>query len=199
MGKVTKTPFRTKAAGAVIGIRNVLRIPRYAVFSLLVALLFAHLIFFSINIGFYWAFMTSRLPLYDKLVVLTDMGQEMLKQGFTTRLGALLIIVSVMQGIAVAIIVYSIRRNRRFDTKMAGAGGLALFAAALGLGCVPCGTSLLIPLLTLLFSSSAYAVASTASTLVLVVALALSIYSLYRLGYVAYMHHSLEEQDGEAE
>ena len=79
-------------------------------------------------------------------------------------------------------------RNKKIDAGTVGGGGIAMFAAALGLGCVPCGTSLIMPIATLLFSSSAYAAANAASLVVLVIAFILSVYSVYRLGYIAYAH-----------
>lgn len=99
----------------------------------------------------------------------------------TTYNGALLLVVSVLQGAAFSVMVFTARQNKAFDKQTVGGGGIAMIAAALGLGCVPCGTSLIMPIMTLLFSSSAYAAANTASVVVLAVALLLSVYSLYRV------------------
>ena len=112
----------------------------------------------------------------------------------TTINGAILAIVALLQGVAFAAMVYIMRRNKRFDTGAVGSGGIAMLATAVGLGCVPCGTSLIMPLVTLFFSTSAYAAASMANMVVLMLAFLLSLYSLYKLGNVAYVHVAVEKE-----
>lgn len=143
----------------------------------------------------YWPLLTSRLPLADKVGVLGMMIRDMVIAGVTTPSGALLLVVSLLQGAAFALMIYTMRRNKRVDMETVGEGGLVMFAAMLGLGCVPCGTSLILPILTFFFSSSAYAAANTASLIVLIIAFGLTLFTLYRLGYVAYAHHITEDKD----
>jgi hypothetical protein len=172
---------------------------RYALFAVALAMLFAIFMFGIINSNFYWPLYMSRLPVIDKSVLFGDMAVKLLASFFSTFEGALLMVVSLLQGAAFATMTYTMRRNKRFDTAAVGGGTIAMVAAALGLGCVPCGTSLIMPIITLLFSSSAYAAANLASVAVLVVAFALSLYSLYRLGYIAYSHNELDKHENKGE
>lgn len=172
---------------------------RYALFAVALAMLFAIFMFGIINSNFYWPLYMSRLPVIDKLVLFGDMAVKLLASFFSTFEGALLMVVSLLQGAAFATMTYTMRRNKRFDTAAVGGGTIAMVAAALGLGCVPCGTSLIMPIITLLFSSSAYAAANLASVAVLVVAFALSLYSLYRLGHIAYSHNELDKHENKGE
>lgn len=193
--------FKHKVPMALRGIAGVMKRPKYIGLATMLAGLFALLMYFFIQIGFYGPLMTSRLSLVDKVATMGMMASDM-AIGFATNFeGMLLAVVALLQGVAFAVMIYTIRRNKRFDKSTVGSGGMAMVAAALGLGCVPCGTSLIMPIVTLFFSSSAYAVANTASQIVLIVAFGLSIYSLYKLGLVAYpyavMENESEESSGE--
>lgn len=180
------------------GVARVLSRPQYIAVAPILAFLFAVLIYGMINGGFYGPLLMSRLPIIDKIGVIGDLIVQLTKDSVTTGMGILLVVVSLLQGIAFAVMIYTVRRNKRMDVATVGGGTVAVIAAALGLGCVPCGTSLLLPILTLLFSSSAYAAANTASMIVLVLAFGLSLYSIYRLGYIAYTHSEIEKyNDGE--
>lgn len=180
---------------AMRGLLGILRMPRYCVLALAFALAFAFIMYAIINGGFYGPLLMSRLPFMDKLAVVVGMLQALGASFFTTVDGFLLLLVSVLQGVAFAVMVYTMRRNKRFDSATVGGGTLAMVATALGLGCVPCGTSLIMPIVTLFFSSSAYAAANTASVIVLVFAFLLSLYSLFRLGGIAYAHLGAEQYD----
>lgn len=180
--------FKDKLPLAFEGIKSVLVRPQYGAVALWLAFAFAILIYFFIQIGFYGPLYGSRLPVSDKLSVFVSMIGQMASGFFTSVDGFLLLVVSLLQGVAFALMIYTMRRNKKIDAGTVGGGGIAMFAAALGLGCVPCGTSLIMPIATLLFSSSAYAAANAASLVVLVIAFILSVYSVYRLGYIAYAH-----------
>ena len=177
--KVASLAYKLPMAGQ--GLVGVLKQPAYAVLAFVLSGGFGLLMYFFINFDFYWPLMTSRLSFLDKLGVVVNMASTMGVGMATTHNGALLLVVSVLQGAAFSVMVFSARQNKAFDKQTVGGGGIAMIAAALGLGCVPCGTSLIMPIMTLLFSSSAYAAANTASVVVLAVALLLSVYSLYRV------------------
>lgn len=183
---------------ALSGIGQVLRQPRYAVGALVGALGFAWLIFLLTNGGFYGALLMSRLPLIDKLGVIGTMFIEIARQAATSLTGALLVLVSVLQGISLALIIFTARHNKRNQqtTQQLGLSGIASVAAAIGLGCVPCGTSLILPIVAVFFSGAAAASAATvASTIVLIIALGLSLFSLYRSGQIAAIYITLAQQE----
>ena len=183
---------------ALSGISQVLRQPRYAVGALVGALGFAWLIFLLTNGGFYGALLMSRLPLIDKLGVIGTMFIEIARQAATSLTGALLVLVSVLQGISLALIIFTARHNKRNQqtTQQLGLSGIASVAAAIGLGCVPCGTSLILPIVAVFFSGAAAASAAmVASTIVLIIALGLSLFSLYRSGQIAAIYITLAQQE----
>ena len=183
---------------ALSGIGQVLRQPRYAAGALVGALGFAWLIFLLTNGGFYGALLMSRLPLIDKLGVIGTMLAEIARQAATSLTGALLVLVSILQGISLALIIFTTRRNKRNQqtTQQLGLSGIASVAAAIGLGCVPCGTSLILPIVAVFFSGAAAASAATvASTIVLIIALGLSLFSLYRSGQIAAIYITLAQQE----
>lgn len=155
---------------------------------MVLAFLLSVLIFFSINANFYWPLLTSPLPLLDKLSVIGMLIQSMLGSYFKDLNGVLLLILSIIQGAALSLLVYNLRNNRDMDAKAAAGGGLAAVAAVIGLGCVPCGTSILIPIMTLIFSSSAYTFLDTANLIILITASLLSVYSLYKMGLIIHVN-----------
>lgn len=183
---------------AVLGIGKILSLPQYALLALALSLLFALIIFFAINANFYGPLMMSRLPILDKAAFLGTMFIDIFKQGFTSPNGALLLMVSILQGLSIAVVIFTAKKNKRSEqsvTRQVGLSGLASVAAAIGLGCVPCGTSLILPLVAVFFSGAAAATAATvASTLVLILALLLSLFSLYKSGQIAFMYTELAKQ-----
>lgn len=190
--------LRHASLAALSGIGQVLRQPRYAAGALVGALGFAWLIFLLTNGGFYGALLMSRLPLVDKLGVIGTMLAEIARQAATSLTGALLVLVSVLQGISLALIIFTARRNKRNQqtTQQLGLSGVASVAAAIGLGCVPCGTSLILPIVAVFFSGAAAASAATvASTIVLIIALGLSLFSLYRSGQIAAIYITIAQQE----
>jgi len=183
---------------ALSSIGQVLRQPRYAAGALVGALGFAWLIFLLTNGGFYGALLMSRLPLIDKLGIIGTMFIEIARQAATSLTGTLLVLVSVLQGVSLTLIIFTARRNKRNQqtTQQLGLSGIASVAAAIGLGCVPCGTSLILPIVAVFFSGAAAASAATVgSTIVLVIALGLSLFSLYRSGQIAAIYITLAQQE----
>ena len=93
---------------------------------------------------------------------------------------------SVLQGAAVAALVYSIRKERAMNRSIAkefGGTGFAGVLSVLGLGCVPCGTSLVTPILTFFFASSSVAIAEEVGYYSAVLALIVSLITAYLAGY----------------
>ena len=184
---------------AMIGIGKILSLPRYLLLAVVLSLLFALIIFFAINANFYGPLMMSRLPILDKISLVGAMFVDIFKQGFISPNSALLLMVSLLQGLSITVVIFIAKKNKRNEqavTKQVGLSGLASVATAIGLGCVPCGTSLILPLVAVFFSGAAAATAATvASTLVLILALLLSLFSLYKSGQIAFMYTELAKQE----
>lgn len=188
-----------KTRSAVGGIWFVIKRPGWAGVALIAAYLISLIIYFSINFGYYGAVLGGgNLSLVDRLEVVGLMSLGMFGSYFADLGGVLLLVVSLLQGISLAVLIYTARQNRKLDASVAGRSGLALVLATIGLGCVPCGTSLLIPLMTILFSSSAPALIGTANQLVLITAILLTVYSLYLVGQVAFKYYQMEELKNES-
>jgi len=188
---------KDRAQLAIIGAIRVVKKPKYLMLAVVISFLFCIVIYVPTNGGFYASLLTSQLPIIDKFTVFGDMVNKLTIEIFTTTNGLLLGIVSVLQGISISMIIYTIHKNRNEDksatTTQIGLSGFAAIAAAIGLGCVPCGTSIILPIVMIFFSGSAVAIAADiANNIVLLGALIASFYSIYKIGYSAYAYSECE-------
>ena len=187
---------------ASFGIGRLLRIPQYLLLATVTSLIFALVIFFAINANFYGPLMISQLPFLDKIALLGAMLSDIFTQGFNSINGTLLIVVSALQGISIAAVIFTAKKNKveeKTVTRQVGLSGIASVAAAIGLGCVPCGTSIVLPIVAIFFSGAAAATAANiASTIVLILALLLSVFSLYKSGKIVFMYTELAKQEKES-
>ena len=184
---------------ALLGVGRILGLPKYFLITIVATVAFAVIIYFAINANFYGPLMMSRLPILDKITMLGSMIIDIFKQSFTSPNGALLMVVSILQGISIAAVIFTAKNNRDNEktvSRQVGLSGIASIAATIGLGCVPCGTSLILPIVTLFFSGAAAATAANiASTIVLLLALLLSLFSLYKSGQIIFMYTELSKQE----
>ena len=176
-----------------------LALPKYFLLTIVATIAFAIVIYFAINANFYGPLMMSRLPIFDKIAILGSMIIDIFKQSFISLNGALLMIVSILQGVSITAVIFTAKNNRDNEktiSRQVGLSGIASIAATIGLGCVPCGTSLILPIVTLFFSGAAAATAANiASTIVLLLALLLSLFSLYKSGQIIFMYTELSKQE----
>ena len=184
---------------AILGIVRMLGLPKYFLITIVATVAFAVIIYFAINANFYGPLMMSRLPILDKITLLGSMIIDIFKQSFTSLNGALLMVVSILQGVSIAAVIFTAKNNRDNEktiSRQVGLSGIASIAATIGLGCVPCGTSLILPIVTLFFSGAAAATAANiASIIVLLLALLLSLFSLYKSGQIIFMYTELSKQE----
>lgn len=184
---------------AILGIVRMLGLPKYFLITIVATVAFAVIIYFAINANFYGPLMMSRLPILDKIALLGSMIIDIFKQSFTSPNGALLMVVSILQGVSIAAVIFTAKNNRDNEktiSRQVGLSGIASIAATIGLGCVPCGTSLILPIVTLFFSGTAAATAANiASIIVLLLALLLSLFSLYKSGQIIFMYTELSKQE----
>ena len=176
-----------------------LGLPKYFLITIVATVAFAVIIYFAINANFYGPLMMSRLPILDKIALLGSMIIDIFKQSFTSPNGVLLMVVSILQGISIAAVIFTAKNNRDNEktvSRQVGLSGIASIAATIGLGCVPCGTSLILPIVTLFFSGAAAATAANiASIIVLLLALLLSLFSIYKSGQIIFMYTELSKQE----
>ena len=197
MGRIRSKQESVKSA--ILGIGRMLGLPKYFLITIVVTIAFAVIIYFAINANFYGPLMMSRLPILDKIALLGSMIIDIFKQSFTSPNGALLMMVSILQGVSIAAVIFTAKNNRDNEktvSRQVGLSGIASIAATIGLGCVPCGTSLILPIVTLFFSGAAAATAANiASIIVLLLALLLSLFSIYKSGQIIFMYTELSKQE----
>jgi hypothetical protein cdiviTM7_00070 len=191
--------YKLTIKSALLGISRMLGLPKYFLITIVATVAFAVVIYFAINANFYGPLMMSRLPILDKIALLGSMIIDIFKQSFTSLNGALLMVVSILQGVSIAAVIFTAKNNRDNEKtvpRQVGLSGIASIAATIGLGCVPCGTSLILPIVTLFFSGAAAATAANiASIIVLLLALLLSLFSLYKSGQIIFMYTELSKQE----
>ena len=191
--------YKLTIKSALLGVGRMLGSSKYFLITIVATVAFAVVIYFAINANFYGPLMMSRLPILDKIALLGSMIIDIFKQSFTSLNGALLMVVSILQGISITAVIFTSKNNRDNEktvSRQVGLSGIASIAATIGLGCVPCGTSLILPIVTLFFSGAAAATAANiASTIVLLLALLLSLFSLYKSGQIIFMYTELSKQE----
>jgi len=197
MGRIHSKQESVKSA--LLGVGRMLGLPKYFLITIVTTVAFAVVIYFAINANFYGPLMMSRLPILDKIALLGSMIIDIFKQSFTSLNGALLMVVSILQGVSIAAVIFTAKNNRDNEktvSRQVGLSGIASIAATIGLGCVPCGTSLILPIVTLFFSGAAAATAANiASIIVLLLALLLSLFSIYKSGQIIFMYTELSKQE----
>lgn len=159
--------------------------PYYFFLAAGASIVFYEFIFWFLNLGLLQYLVTSQfLTIADKFNMLIGSYSGI----FTMPLSLLalaLFAVSIFQGISVAALVYSIRKEqslRRGILKDLGGTGLAGALSVLGLGCAACGTSLVTPILTFFFATSSVAVAEEVGLYSAVLALVVSLITVYLTG-----------------
>lgn len=142
-----------------------------------------------------WNLLTSSLPIKDKLDILTQACIRFFSQ-VPSVYDAMLVAVVVLQGITIALLAYTLNQQRKSKKEQDKSSSArvrettaASFIATLGLGCSACGTSLIIPLLSLLSTSAIFLGAIT--TVIVVVALLLLLHSSWQMGYQAFAFTSV--------
>lgn len=160
--------------------------PSYFFLAVIVSIVFYELVFWSLNIGLLHFLLTTEfLTLFDKVEIVIGSYTGV----FTLPLAPIsftLFLVSILQGATVAALVYVIKTERTINrriTKEFGGVGAAGVLSVLGLGCVPCGTSLITPLLALFFSTSSSAVAEQVGFYAAILALIVSLIAAHIAGY----------------
>ncbi len=111
----------------------------------------------------------------------------------------LLFVVTVLQSVLIGLVVFvwrKKRRNRQYQANNADnlqSAGIVAGLAVLGSGCPTCGTTLLMPLIGTIFSSSGYVLAGTISGILTIAAVWLALFTMRRTGKEAYAMIKSEE------
>lgn len=158
---------------------------RYSLLALVVALLFFELMYWLFNLNVLGIILGSgNVSLGEKLAVLMSPFHSV-AQASGTYLFVLMLLVSFVQGVAIAALTYIFRHQKKVDPNLVGGSSLVSLLAVLGLGCPACGTSLLTPIVAIFVSGSAVAVSEKIMQVLLPFALLVGLYGLYVVGLKA--------------
>lgn len=159
--------------------------PQYLLLAVVVSVVFYEIIFWLANLGLaHYLLTTPFLTVMDKLELIVRSYTGIITPPLSS-LATTLFVVSLLQGIAVAGIVYVVRTQKQkkdsIVKEMSGAG-VAGILSAIGLGCAACGTSLLMPVIAFFFASSSAALADVVGFYSVILALVAAIITVHIIG-----------------
>lgn len=99
---------------------------------------------------------------------------------------ALVFFVAILQGILIGLVVLMWKKKKKIDSENLESAGIAAGLAVLGTGCPTCGTALLTPILSAIFSGGS-ALAGTVSGIVTLIAVVIAILSIKKVGEEVYV------------
>lgn len=173
---------------AIVGIGMVMKRPKYVVIAVAIFLAFAYILTLFKDGTTTWNLLWSGIGFGDKMWLLLEVWARVLAN-FTDWWGLCLMLLAMLQGLTVALLIFGWRMKLSSKTTVAGleAGGVGTALGFLALGCPTCGTTLLVPLLSLVAGSGAVALAETLGWILMAVAAVLLLHAARRLGYGAYV------------
>lgn len=181
----TRVSFRTKLKHSFGGLYMLFRTkPAYVYIAIIMSIIIYIILFWLNNLELLGYILASpHIPFDVKLQLLSGTFTSIVSLHDSWALNITLL-VSILQGTAIAALVFMLRTQHDIN-KAAGtvgqAGAAGLFAA-IGLGCSACGTSLLTPVLLALGASSSQALSVAIGNIAVLIALIISIVSLYFVG-----------------
>ena len=100
-------------------------------------------------------------------------------------------LISLLQGILIGIVVLLWNKKHSKNSENVEKVGIITGLIALGAGCPTCGTTLVAPLIGVIFSTGSLAITNTVSTIITILAIIIAVLALKRLGeeiYVTIIH-----------
>lgn len=172
---------------ALVSTGYIFKKPKYLCIFLLSFFVFLYFLTFFRDGSSNWQLIWSGLAIDRKLEVLGRIFPAIL-ENFSSLYGATIIILSLLQGIIVAQLIFAWRhREKSQPMHGASAGGLGAVLGFVALGCPTCGIGLLTPLLSAIAGASAVALADVVGQIITILAFALLLFSIIRLGYINYI------------
>jgi hypothetical protein len=176
------------------GIGYVMRRPRYLVLAGLVAILFAFILTLTANGTTDLRLLFSGLSIGDTLHVVGGIFVRTVTN-LPSITGILTWLLAICQGVLIALLIFNMQANRKLDDRAVLDSSFASILAILGAGCPTCGTSLLMPVLTAVFSSAAYTALGVIINVILLIAFILVLMALRRLGFLSHLIMSREQHN----
>ena len=137
-----------------------------------------------------------------KLKIISDGFLALFGIGRTFSDWLLIFSVSILQALLISLIVLVWKKKRTRSAKAKSqdnasendrnstnvqSAGIVVGLAILGSGCPTCGTALITPILGAIFSTGSYALASTISSIILVITIIIAVLSVKKVGEEAYV------------
>ena len=175
--------FMTKLKLSLKSVLVVITRPRYLALAILLAFVFFEIVYWAFNLGILSVVLGSGIGLSDKVLFLLSPFRDI----FSTAgalVGILMILVALVQGINLAMLVYTVKHQRRLNAGVIGGGSIAGILAVVGLGCSACGTTLLTPIVAIVVSSSssAFSIAEGLTVIAPLLAVIVGLVGMYYLG-----------------
>lgn len=170
--------------------------PGYLVLAIISGFIFYQIIFWFLNIGLaQYLFTNPYLTIADKLDLIWGSFAGLFRPPVSVT-GLMLLTVSLLQGIAIAGLTYTIRSNLQDKLQQRGAIGslgVAGFLSVIGLGCAACGTSLIMPIISLFTATTSASLADEIGFYSIMFALLLTLVSLVVIGKRVYVNQSVSQ------
>lgn len=170
---------------SIKGLKTVAKTWQFWAISIPVTLFFIFL-FNLLSTGNNFLNLIIALPFPDNFVVVGQVYQE-----FATNILSidkiLILIAAFGQGAIIATIVFLWRSRRKLDDKAILESAGASLIALIGAGCPMCGGTILFPILLSIFGAGAATFLQSISWIIMVIAIAVIIFALQRLGFLCYM------------
>lgn len=173
--------IRTKLILSLRSAWSVLVQPRYAALAVVFGFVFFEIVYWAFNLSILRVVLGSGLGVGEKTVFMLSPFKDI----FTTTgglVGTLMILVAVVQGINLSMLVYTVKHQKKLNAGVIGGGSIAGLLAVVGLGCSACGTSLLVPIVTIFASTSAVAISEKITVIAPLLAVIVGLVGVYYLG-----------------
>ncbi len=190
IGKKAKTLVETIADRTkfeMVSIGYLLRQLKYLASFLISLVVFLYILSFFKNGNGNWLLLCSGLDFGAKMEVLGRVAVGIL-DNFTSLYGVLIIFMSLLQALTIMLLIFT-WQNREKEQAIDGAstGSIGAVFGFVALGCPTCGVSLLAPILTAIAGTGAMAAAENISRILTILAFALLIYTVIKLGYISFI------------
>ncbi|MBQ6510409.1 hypothetical protein IJI94_00335 [Candidatus Saccharibacteria bacterium] len=177
---------------AFSGVVLVFSYRKFRITAIIVFILFGTLMnlltggFAAFNLLFAVSFPDKLKIIFDAFLGLFGIGKNFLDW-------ALIFFIALIQAVLVGLVAF-IWKRRKDNLKAAKASnsgaqsaGIAAGLAVLGAGCPTCGTTLIAPIISTIFSSGGYAIAGFVSGFITFIAIIVSLLALKKVGLEAYV------------
>ena len=184
--------FIDRCKFAMVGTFELLKRPKYLAVFIVSLIVFLFVLSFFKDGDSNWVLLTSGLDFGRKMQVLGRVFVGIF-ENFTSLYGIIITLMAILQ----AAITWKqrARDQKNKDQALDGAstGSIGAVLGFIALGCPSCGVGLLTPILATIAGASALALAEVVGHIFTIVAFILLVYTIIKLGYIAFINLSNEK------